>query len=118
MRSQAEVWLEKYVAAQRWTPGGPSGAEREKAKNALREEIVDPSHDQPDVEHITQNELGGYPFYNFQVFIFTDQSIYVEQIDETFSKAYASLAEFADVLTSAHAKVIKNIRALAVTAAE
>jgi hypothetical protein len=118
-KSQAEVWLDKYNTAKRWTPNGPSAAEREKAKNALREQIEDPSHDQPDVQHMTQNELDGYPFYNFQVFVFTDHSIYVEETNEDqaeiFSEAYASLGEFADVLTSAHSKVIKNIRALAVT---
>ena len=103
MRSQAEVWLEKY-----------NTAEGEDAQNALREEIVDPSHDQPNVEHITQNEFGGYPFYDFQVFIFPDHSIYGERSSSIcYSETYASLAEFADVLTSAHSNVIKNIRALA-----
>ncbi len=117
-KSQAEVWLQKYEAAK-----------GEEGKKTLRGEIEDPSEDQRNVEHITQNELGGYPFYGFQVFVFEeDRSVYVEQThadaDEaewgrygaaTSGYTYASPAEFADVLTNAHSKVIKNIRALGAT---
>ena len=96
--NQAKSWIQKYEAAEKLL-----GQAREEARKLLREEIED-----SEVEHVTQNELRGYPFYDFQVFVFPDRSIYVES--EAWSKTYGSPEDFANDLVVAHSKVIEKIR--------